>query len=75
MLEQHLQEESTGDSHPRGVIAMSERMLRHMIERQLTEFLDAWYERPGNRDREPSEQDFAAWLSEGGRQAIKGTAR
>ena len=42
---------------------MSERTLRHVIQRQLTEFLDDWYRRPENAARQPSEQDFAAWLA------------
>lgn len=42
---------------------MSERTLRHLIQRHLTEFLDDWYERPANAGREPSERDFAMWLA------------
>jgi hypothetical protein len=41
---------------------MSERTLRHLIAQHLTDFLQDWYDRPGNAGRQPTEQDFAAWL-------------
>ena len=46
---------------------MSERTLRHLIQRHLTEFLDDWYERPANAGREPTERDFVTWLAGDGR--------
>jgi hypothetical protein len=54
---------------------MSERTLRHVIQRQLTEFLDDWYGRAQNAGREPSELEFAAWLAAGGRRDSKRAAR
>ena len=63
---QHDRWEGSNGVH-KGVIVMSERTLRHVIQRQLTEFLDDWYRRPENAGRQPGEQDFAAWLARDGR--------
>jgi hypothetical protein len=43
--------------------AMSERILRHLVARHLTDFLQDWYGRPANADSQPTEHDFAAWLT------------
>lgn len=43
---------------------MSDRTLRHLIAQHLTDFLQDWYDQPGNAGRRPSERDFASWLAE-----------
>ncbi|HZU55110.1 MAG TPA: hypothetical protein VFA06_04530 [Actinocrinis sp.] len=54
---------------------MSERTLRHLIQRHLTEFLDDWYGRPANAGRQPDERDFATWLAGDGRRELGHAAR
>lgn len=43
---------------------MSERTLRHLVTRHLADFLQDWYDQPARAATQPSEQDFAAWLTD-----------
>jgi len=42
---------------------MSERTLRHLVARHLTDFLQDWYDRSADAGIQPTEHDFAAWLT------------
>lgn len=42
---------------------MSERILRHLVARHLSDFLQHWDDLPANAGSRPSEHDFATWLA------------
>jgi hypothetical protein len=42
---------------------MSERTLRYLVARHLSDFLQDWYDLPTNAGAQPTEHDFATWLT------------
>lgn len=42
---------------------MSERILRHLIARHLSDFLQDWEGVAANAGARPTERDFALWLT------------